>query len=245
MIRRLILPAFAALLACQPVAAREVFTRTWVENGVEWTETTVVEVEEAGSERLVGLHQPPARTGIASFGPFIVLDDDRAALVAETDSYSPADFQKMLRAHPGIRVLEMADCPGTVDDFANLRLGRMIRARGIATHVPDRGSVRSGAVELFLAGATRSAAPDAAFVVHSWIDENGREPDDFAADASVNTAYINYYREMGLSGDKAAAFYALTNSVPNEDVLMLGTADLARFAALEPTPLGLNSPTAR
>lgn len=233
MIRRLILPAIAALLACQPLAAREVSTRTWVENGVTWTETTVVEVEEPGSERLVGLHEGPARQGIASFGPFEVIDGTRAALVAETDSYSPADFQKMLRAYPAIRVLEMADCPGTVDDFANLRLGRMIRARGIATHVPDHGSVRSGAVELFLAGASRSAAPDASFAVHSWIDEDGREPGDFAADASVNKAYVDYYHEMGLAGDKAVAFYALTNSVPNDDVLMLGTADMARFAALD------------
>ncbi|MES2300842.1 MAG: hypothetical protein V4521_01995 [Pseudomonadota bacterium] len=233
MIRRILLPAMSALLLCQPAMAGEVSTRTWVENGVTWTETTVVEVDEPGSERLVGLHEGSARKGVASFGPFEVLDGTRAALVAETDSYSPADFSKMLRAYPGIRVLEMADCPGTVDDFANLRLGRMIRAQGIATHVPDHGSVRSGAVELFLAGASRSAAPDAAFVVHSWIDEDGHEPDDFAADASVNKAYVSYYREMGLAGDKAAAFYALTNSVPNEEVLMLGRADMARFAALD------------
>lgn len=243
MLSRLALPMLYALLACQSASAREVSTRTWVESGVTWTETTVVEVEEPGSERLVGLHDTPTRQGIASFGPFEVLDGTRAALVAETDSYSPADFQKMLRAYPGIRVLEMIDCPGTVDDFANLRLGRMIRARGIATHVPAHGSVRSGAVELFLAGTTRSAAPDAAFVVHSWIDEDGREPDDFAADASVNRAYLQYYRDMGLPADKAAAFYALTNSVPNQDVLMLGTADLAKFAALMPTPLRLISPS--
>lgn len=232
---RLALPAICALLMCQPVSAREVSTRTWVENGVTWTETTVVEVEEPGSERLVGMARAPDRAdvkGMASFGPFEVLDATRAALVAETDSYSPADFQKMLRAYPGIRVLEMPDCPGTVDDFANLRLGRMIRAQGIATHVPTHGSVRSGAVELFLAGASRSAAADAEFMVHSWVDEDGHEPDDFAANAPVNRAYLDYYREMGLAADKAAAFYALTNSVPNEDVLTLGTADLARFAAL-------------
>ena len=116
------------------------------------------------------------------------------------------------------------------DFLSELELGQVSAV--IATHVPDHGSVRSGAVELFLAGATRSAAPDAAFVVHSWIDENGREPDDFAASDPVNKAYVNYYREMGLTGDNAAAFYALTNSVPHEDVLMLGTADLAKFAAL-------------
>ena len=34
------------------------------------------------------------------------------------------------------------------------------------------------------------------------------------------------------AADKAAAFYALTNSVPNEQVLTLGTDDLARYAAL-------------
>lgn len=231
MLRRLALPALCLLLACQPASAREVTTRTWVENGVTWTETTVVEVEEPGSERLVGIPRADVK-GVASFGPFEVLDGRRAALVAETDSYSPSDFQKMLRAFPGIRMLEMPDCPGTVDDFANLRLGRMIRAQGIATRVPDHGSVRSGAVELFLAGASRSAAPDAEFMVHSWIDEDGHEPDDFAATAPVNRAYLDYYREMGLTADKASAFYALTNSVPNDQVLTLGTADLAKYTTL-------------
>ena len=62
MLRRLALPAICALLVCQPVLAREVSTRTWVENGVTWTETTVVEVEEPGSERLVGTALGPALT---------------------------------------------------------------------------------------------------------------------------------------------------------------------------------------
>ncbi|NLR69828.1 hypothetical protein HGI47_02915 [Novosphingobium sp. ERN07] len=231
MLRRLALVTTCALLACQPASAHEVSTRTWVEDGVTWTETTTVEVYEPGSERIVGLNRADVQ-GVASFGPFEVLDGTRAALVAETDSYSPADFQKMLRAFPGIRVLEMPDCPGTVDDFANLRLGRMIRANGIATHVPEHGSVRSGAVELFLAGASRSAAPDASFVVHAWLDDDGREPDDFAANDPVNRAYVDYYREMGLPADKAAAFYALTNSVPHEEVLMLAADDLRKYAAL-------------
>jgi len=232
MFRRFLLPAICALLAGQPASAREVTTRTWTENGVTWTETTVVEVYEPGSERIAGIARADVK-GVASFGPFEVLDGTRAALVAETDSYSPADFQKMLRAYPGIRTLEMPDCPGTLDDHANLRLGRMIRAKGLATHVPDHGSVRSGAVELFLAGASRSAAADAQFVVHSWIDDEGHQPDDFAASDPVNRAYLDYYREMGLPADKASAFYALTNSVPNEQVLTLGTGDLAQYAALD------------
>jgi len=51
----------------------------------------------------------------------------------------------MLNAYPGIRTIEFVECPGTLDDVANLQLGRMIRARGLDTDVPDGGSVRSGA----------------------------------------------------------------------------------------------------
>jgi hypothetical protein len=97
--------------------------------------------------------------------------------------------------------------------------------------------VRSGAVELFLAGSARHAAPDAEFAVHSWRDDDGREPQDFAAADPVNAAYTRYYREMGLSPRQAAAFYALTNSVANDQVLVLHTSDIAPYAALDQTPL--------
>lgn len=233
--RRLLSALLAMALLPQPASAqRQVTTRTWVENGVTWTETTVTEtIEEApGSERIVGSHAPSSPAGIAAFGPFRVLDRGRAALVAETDSGSPAAFEAMLRLFPQIRTIEMADCPGTLDDVANLRLGRMIRGRGIATHVPPGGSVRSGAVELFLAGAVRTAAPDAEFAVHSWLDEDGRQARDFAAGAPVNRSYLSYYQDMGMTAQEAARFYALTNSVPHERALWLRTADIARYAAI-------------
>lgn len=222
-------------LLSAPALAQQVTMRTWTdEQGVRWTETTTVEVteEDPGAERFVG-NDPAARPkGLANYGPFVVTDATHAALVDATDSYSPGDFARMLAAYPGIKTLEMPDCPGTVDDTANLRLGRMIRAHGIATDVPEGGSVRSGAVELFLAGRTRHAAPDAEFAVHSWLDEEGRQPSDYAASDPVNATYLAYYREMGLSADEAKGFYALTNSVPYSRVLFLHTADVARYAAL-------------
>lgn len=230
--------AFFALvlaLAAAPASAREVSTRTWTDaQGVRWTETTVTEVveEDPGAERFVATDPAARPRGLANFGPFVVTDPTHAALVDATDSYSPADFARMLAAYPGIRTLEMPDCPGTVDDTANLRLGRMIRARGIATDVPPGGSVRSGAVELFLAGASRHAAPDAEFAVHSWLDEDGKQPSDYAPSDPVNATYLSYYREMGLTPDEAKGFYALTNSVPYSRVLWLHTADVARYAAL-------------
>jgi hypothetical protein len=190
-------------------------------------------VDDGGSERFVV--QAPAQVpqGIARYGPFRVLDAGRAALVDVTDTASPAQFAALLHDFPAIRQLEMIECPGTEDDRANLRLGRMIHARGIATHVPGGGSVRSGGVELFLAGSRRMADPGAEFAVHSWADEDGLQPQDYAADAPENRAYIDYYREMGMSPTEAAAFYAMTNSVPNEDAKWMNAAQMALWVRLD------------
>jgi hypothetical protein len=137
----------------------------------------------------------------------------------------------MLAAFPGLQVIEFADAPGTSNDIANLKLGRAIRAAGLATHVPEGGSARSGAVELFLAGTQRTVAPGALFAVHSWRDELGREPDDFAPDSPENRLYLDYYAEMGMTAEEAHDFYAMTNSVPHAGALWLEGKDMAQWIA--------------
>lgn len=201
----MIFVAFAASLVAVPVAAN-------------------VPRESEGAERALALIEARAPQGQAAYGPFRVLDDGRAALVDATDEASPSQFEAMLRDHPGIATLELIECPGTDDDVANLRLGRMIRARGLATHVPAGGSVRSGAVELFLAGARRSIDDGAEFAVHAWRDSEGYEPDDFAADSPYNRAYVDYYAEMGIA--QPQAFYDMTNAVPNDAARWLTAQDM-------------------
>jgi len=110
---------------------------------------------ETGSTRFVPARVVAERQAIARYGPFRVLDSGRAALVGVTDSATPTQFAAMLRDHPALTMLELVECPGTEDDRANLELGRLIRAAGFVTRVPRGGSVRSGAVELFLAGTAR------------------------------------------------------------------------------------------
>lgn len=224
---RRLLAAFLPLLALIAAPARAEVT---VYETVEVQEV----VTDSGSERLVKAVLPaPMPKGIAAYGPFRVLDGTRAALVDVTDQAAPAQFSAMLRDYPRISMLVMIECPGTEDDRANLRLGRMIHARGIATHVPVGGSVRSGGVELFLAGARRIADPGAEFAVHAWADEDGREPGDYAANAPENRAYLDYYHEMGMTEVQAARFYAMTNSVPNADAKWLGAGDMARWVKLD------------
>lgn len=184
---------------------------------------TVEEWVEVGADRLVAA-QPASTTEGPAYGPFRVIDGRRATLVDVTDARSPAAFHAMVRDHPGIAVIEMVECPGTDDDVANLKLGRMIRARGIATYVPRGGSVRSGAVELFLAGRTRRIDDGAEFAVHAWRDSDGREADDFAADSPVHRAYLDYYREMGLAEPRA--FYDMTNAVPYDSARWLTAQDM-------------------
>ncbi len=223
--RRITCLALSILAAvATPAAAQHVITYEVVTEEI---------ISEAGSDRFVASGQVKLPQGIAQFGPFRVLDGTRAALVDATDERSPAAFSSMLAAYPALATLEMIECPGTMDDGANLRLGRMIRAKGIATHVPKGGSVRSGGVELFLAGARRMADPGAEFAVHAWQDEDGKQPGDFAADAPVNRAYLDYYREMGMSPVEARAFYDMTNSVPNADARWMNAAQMGQWVKLE------------
>lgn len=225
----LLLPFLA--LAAAPAVAQVVVYEEIVEEDYVLLDT--------GADRFVEVEPAALPAGIAAYGPFRVLDGGRAALVDVTDARSPDQFAAMLRAWPGIATIEMLDCPGTEDDRANLRIGRMIRARGIATHVPAGGSVRSGAVELFLAGARRIADPRAEFAVHAWADEDGLEPADYPESAPENRDYIAYYQAMGMTADEARAFYAMTNSVHHQDARWLTAAEMGRWVRLDrPEPTG-------
>lgn len=190
----------------------------------------------AGASRFVPPQVAVERQAQASYGPFRVLEGNRAALVDVTDSRSPAQFSAMLRDHPGITTLELVECPGTEDDLANLRLGRMIRAAGLATHVPAGGSVRSGAVELLLAGKQRRIDDGAEFAVHSWMADDGREAHQFAASAPEHAGYLAYYREMGMADAQARAFYAMTNSVGFDDAKWLDANEMRRWLGQQSAP---------
>lgn len=220
----LVLAGLAAAPEHAQAHAQVVSVETWSE---EWDPASGEWVRiEPGADRFVAPRVAPQAEVIARYGPFRVVDGDRVQLVGVTDSGAPAQFAAMLRDHPGVATLEMVECPGTDDDQANLRLGRMIRAAGLVTHVPRGGSVRSGAVELFLAGASRRIDDGAEFAVHSWIDESGREAGDYPANAPEHRAYLAYYREMGMDDGAARAFYAMTNSVPFDQARWLGAAEM-------------------
>lgn len=225
-----LLPALLSagyLLAATPVAAHapaamviEPVASGWQEQ-LSWTET-----DDAPA-------LPQAAPALARFGPFHVTGATTADMIGVVDSHTPRQFAAMLKAYPAIGTLRMIECPGSEDDEANLKLARMLRAARIETVVPAGGSVRSGAVELFLAGVRRRADSQAEFAVHSWRDSLGREADDLPPDDPVHSEYIEFYREMGLSEDRARQFYALTSSVAFDDALYVAPLHLAAMGLLD------------
>lgn len=228
----------AAVLALAPAHAQRVVTVTTTTTVTTWTWEEVegdVAADDAAATRRYAPSAALATLGEAKarFGPFAVIDAATVRMAGDVTSATPRQFAAMLAAFPGLKRIEMVDCPGSLDEEANLILARAIRRAGLETVVPSGGSVRSGAVELWLAGVHRRAAPDAEFGVHSWIDEYGREARDYPASDPVHAEYLSYYREMGMDDASARAFYALTNSTPFDDVRYLTRDDMARFVAVD------------
>lgn len=217
-------------LAAQTIAADD------VAQGTVPTELALVEGSAGRAGRFVAAPPPESPSGIARFGPFRVLDSENAVLAGATDAASPGRFAAMLRRYPRISTIALINCAGTYDDRANLRLGLMLHARGIATYVPAGGLVRSGAVDLFLAGTHRYAEPTAWFAVHAWRDVTGRQPGDYAPDAPKNQAYLDYYRAVGFTEAQARAFYTMTNSTPFSRAKWLTQAEMARWVKLDAVP---------
>lgn len=257
LVRTLIVASLAAVLAFAPAQAQQVVTVTtttvsWTyadddggggsaEDGAAADETAGLldDVALAEGTDLGGARRYAPAAGLAArghararFGPFEVVDAATVRMAGDVDSATPREFAALLAAYPGLRRLEMVDCPGSLDEAANLTLARAIRRQGMETVVPAGGSVRSGAVELWLAGVKRSAAADAEFGVHSWADETGREARDYPASDPVHAEYLGYYREMGMDDASARAFYAMTNATPFDAVTYLTRDDMARYVAL-------------
>lgn len=240
LLRSALVALFAAVLAFAPAQGAEIIVETTIEyemigsDGSGDADAADAAHDDAGATQRHAASPVLRREADAGprFGPFTVVDGRTARMAGSVTGATPHQFAAMLSAHPALQRIELVDCPGSLDEEANLRLARMIRRAGLATHIPEGGSVRSGAVELFLAGVTRSAHPTAEFGVHSWRDEVGNEARDYPADDPVHAEYLNYYREMGLDADTARAFYAMTNASGYDEIRYLTKADIARYVAL-------------
>jgi hypothetical protein len=149
-----------------------------------------------------------------------------AVMTGVIDSSTPAEVSDLIDDHPEVTTIVMVDVPGSDDDVANLEASRLIRAAGLATHVPADGQIASGGVDFFLAGATRTYEPGATFSVHSWAAGDGITGADLPQDDPEHDLYLDYYAEMDVSED----FYWFTlEAAPADSFHDMTESELERF----------------
>jgi hypothetical protein len=232
-----VMAGIAALVHFAPVPLHaettETITLSWDEE-IPADDDNMMDEQEGDVQRLAISSDSarPSAKPIASFGPFHLVDKTTVEMIGAVDDRTPAAFQALLTRFPGVRTLRLIECPGTEDDAANFRLAEMVRKAGLATHVPAHGSIRSGGVELFLAGVSRRADAGAELGVHSWQDSDGLQAKDVPAGDPAHRRYLDFYERMGMSPQAAKAFYDFTNQAPADGIYYMTEADMLRFGLI-------------
>lgn len=167
------------------------------------------------------------------FGIFAVQDETIAVMNGVIGSNTPKHWDNFIAANPNTTKLILKDCPGSEDDEANLEAARKIRQQGVAIHLPADAVIASGAVDLFLAGTTRTRAAGSKIGVHSWSDGGNKEATDFPVGHSNHEPYIDYYKEMGFSQADAESFYYFTiNAAKAADIHWMTDEEIEQYKLL-------------
>ena len=147
-------------------------------------------------------------------------------LLGIVDSDSPDQVYAALKHSPDIRVVVLANVPGSADDDANLKLGRMLRQAGMSTYLPARRLVASGGVDLLLSGARRIVERGSMVGVHSWADSGGSTGDTVPREHPDHQPYLEYYLEMGVPQE----FYWFTlGAAPPDGLHWMTEAEMERY----------------
>jgi len=161
------------------------------------------------------------------------IKNDVANMTGVIDGTTPARVLELAIENPQVRMVVLQDVPGSIDDDACLFAGSLLRNFGFKTHVPSGGTIASGGVDFFLAGAERTVEAGSRIGVHSWGGPDG-EGRDLPRDDEAHTMYLDFYREMGIPSD----FYWFTLGAASEDdIHWMTQKELNRFrCTTKPAP---------
>lgn len=145
-----------------------------------------------------------------------------------TDGNSVNYVLDVLNENPQISRLVLQTMPGTSDGKTNLRLAETLRRRGISTHLENRSIIASGAVDLFIAGETRTMECGAKIGVHSWRTAPGKSPETLGKDQFAPD-HESFLRKMGVD----PAFYVFTReAAPPHDIHFMSMEEIKTYGLL-------------
>jgi len=154
--------------------------------------------------------------------------DGNTAYVGTTLHNSYIHVRQYLDDNPGVEHLVLRRMPGTKDTVENTRIGRLIRARGLTTHLEKNSIIASGAVDLFISGASRSMECGALIGVHSWSIGKFVSPKDLGRD-DAQYRHEKFLKDMGVD----PAFYVFTREAAEpERMHYMSTEEIEKFGLL-------------
>lgn len=159
-------------------------------------------------------------------------EDQRLIMEGVIDADTPRRLAEVLERHPGVTTIVLLDVEGSVDDEAGMAAGRLIREKGLATHIPAAGVVASGGTDFFLAGAKRTVEAGAKIGVHAWAERG--EPNQAGSlreDHPNHRPYLDYYRDMNVP----ETFYWFTlKAAPAKSMHWMTRAEMEEFGFFTP-----------
>lgn len=166
--------------------------------------------------------------------------DGRAYGNGYTDDRSVGIVKELVKEHPEVDTIVLKRMSGTRDSARNILIARDIRKNRLKTHLEKNSVIASGAVDLFLAGETRTMECGALIGVHSWsitgrMDHIRISPKDMGYDRSQKY-HEKFLSDMGID----PAFYAFTRAAAEpEDMHYMSVEEINRFGlTTEPLECG-------
>ncbi len=154
-----------------------------------------------------------------TFGIFSVLAGDTViAMNGTINGKTPSDFDKLVKAFPKAKKINMILCPGSEDDEANLLVSKKMHDQGFAFHLFSTSVVASGAVDMYVAGIKRTRELGSKIGVHAWGAGSG-EPaaTSYPRGHKEHLKYIDYYVSVGFTQKQAEDFYYFTINAASAD----------------------------
>lgn len=153
---------------------------------------------------------------------------DTAYVYGGTNSASYETMKTFLNENPDIQHFVLRNMPGTQDSRTNLDIARLIRRKGITTHLERRSYIASGAVDLFIAGTQRTMECGAIIGVHSWSFDGEIGPKDIGVDRH-QWMHEDFLEEMGID----PTFYVFTREAADpDDIHIMQYNEIERYGLL-------------
>ena len=168
------------------------------------------------------------------YGPFSIQNDTTALINGDMGNHIEKQFNNLMEDYPRIKLLNFGECPGSNNDEAMMDAAKLLRNSGIRTHLPANAVIESGAVDLFLAGKSRTIETGSKIGVHAWSAGN-KSATDYAVGHEEHDFYINFYIFCGYFKEEAEGlYYFIINAAGPDDMRYMTEEEIDEYSFIKP-----------